>query len=206
MNTNTPETDAHMLGGSYSFDVDFARRLKRERDDARAEAAHWKANHDNQVKIKSILIQRPDLGDRSQRIEKLIKERDEARAQHAADVAELNQRLIDRHADMMATIVQLRQALSGRTVSCAACNESARTIAELKAERDLARERGQDTVDFLSIAEDERDHYRRENGEMREAIKEAHRIFGDILRNYECGFEIDMKCESALAKLQPFLK
>ena len=33
----TPETDAHMLGGSYSFDGDFARKLERERDEARAE-------------------------------------------------------------------------------------------------------------------------------------------------------------------------
>ena len=33
----TPETDAHMLGGSYSFDGDFARKLERERDEARVE-------------------------------------------------------------------------------------------------------------------------------------------------------------------------
>ena len=32
--TPTPETDAHMLGGSYSFDGDFARKLERERDEA----------------------------------------------------------------------------------------------------------------------------------------------------------------------------
>jgi hypothetical protein len=147
MNAPTPETDAHMLGGSYSFDVEFARRLererdesrkllrdanrgaernahisqslasqlvesRRERDEARAEAAHWKSNHDNQVAIKSALIQRPDLGDRAQRIATLIKERDESRAKHAADVAELNQRLIDRHTDMMATIVELRNKLT----------------------------------------------------------------------------------------------
>jgi hypothetical protein len=35
MNAPTPETDAHMLGGSYSFDVEFARRLERERDESR---------------------------------------------------------------------------------------------------------------------------------------------------------------------------
>jgi len=32
--TPTPETDAHLLGGSYSFDGDFARKLERERDEA----------------------------------------------------------------------------------------------------------------------------------------------------------------------------
>lgn len=40
---------------------------------------------------------------------------------------------------------------------------------------------------------------------MREAIKEAHKFAMDILWNYECGIEIDLKCEAALAKLQPFL-
>lgn len=45
-----------------------------ELNDARAELAHWKANHDNQVKIKSTLIERPDLGDRASKIQKLIEE------------------------------------------------------------------------------------------------------------------------------------
>lgn len=35
MSRPTPETDAHLLGGSYSFDGDFARNLERERDEAR---------------------------------------------------------------------------------------------------------------------------------------------------------------------------
>lgn len=48
--------------------------LKRELAEARREAAKWKANHDNQVAIKSVLIQRPDLGDRAQRIAALIEE------------------------------------------------------------------------------------------------------------------------------------
>ena len=46
----------------------------------------------------------------------------------------------------------------------------------------------------------------RENAAMREAIKEAHKLASNILRNYECGAEIDSKCEAALAKLQPFIK
>ena len=93
----TPETDQqthdpyyHLWDGSkvkgdMEHDVDgygdwvpveHARRLEQERDAARAEAAMWKANHDNQVKIKSILCQRPDLRDRAERISKLIEERD----------------------------------------------------------------------------------------------------------------------------------
>lgn len=61
-----------------------------ELNDARAELAHWKANHDNQVKIKSTLIQRPDLGDRAPRIQKLIEENETMReaireAAHAMD-------------------------------------------------------------------------------------------------------------------------
>lgn len=46
---------------------------------------------------------------------------------------------------------------------------------------------------------------RRENKAMREAIKEAHKFALDILHNYECGIEIDLKCKTALAKLQPFI-
>jgi len=38
------------------------------------EAKQWKANHDNQVKLKSILIQRPDLKDRANRMSKFIEE------------------------------------------------------------------------------------------------------------------------------------
>lgn len=34
MNTDTPETDAHLLGGSYSFDASFARKLERQRNKA----------------------------------------------------------------------------------------------------------------------------------------------------------------------------
>jgi len=49
---------------------------KRELNEARAEAAKWKANHDNQVALKSAIIQRPDLRDRAERVQSLIQERD----------------------------------------------------------------------------------------------------------------------------------
>jgi hypothetical protein len=76
--SDTPRTDANVSittkEGCETIAPDFARQLERELNDARAELAHWKANHDNQVKIKSTLIQRPDLGDRASKIQKLIEE------------------------------------------------------------------------------------------------------------------------------------
>ena len=79
----TPETDSVefaqrglLCGGA---NLSLARRLERERDEARKEAAMWKANHDNQVKLKAALMDRPDLGDRARKVVSLAKERDEAR-------------------------------------------------------------------------------------------------------------------------------
>jgi len=76
--SDTPRTDANVSittkEGCETIAPGFARQLERELNDARAELAHWKANHDNQVKIKSTLIERPDLGDRAPKIQKLIEE------------------------------------------------------------------------------------------------------------------------------------
>lgn len=76
----TPETDAQGYGdGRHPFvPTEFARKLERERDEARKQAAMWKANHDNQVSLKAMLMDRPDLGDRASRIAELIRERAEA--------------------------------------------------------------------------------------------------------------------------------
>ena len=52
---------------------------EQERDEARELAAMWKANHDNQVALKAMLMERPDLCDRASRIAELIRDRDEAR-------------------------------------------------------------------------------------------------------------------------------
>jgi hypothetical protein len=60
------------------LDEDANDRLQ-ERDEAKKQAAMWKANHDNQVSLKAMLMDRPDLGDRAYRIAELIRERDEAR-------------------------------------------------------------------------------------------------------------------------------
>jgi hypothetical protein len=51
---------------------DLIKEISDERD-------HWKANHDNQVTLKSTLIQRPDLRDRSSRMQELISKLDIAR-------------------------------------------------------------------------------------------------------------------------------
>jgi hypothetical protein len=84
--------------------AEFARRLERERDKARRDAAMWKANHDNQVELKSIISKRGDLKDRAPRVEKLIAERDELRAINAELLGTLEECLCDwneghRHTD-----------------------------------------------------------------------------------------------------------
>jgi hypothetical protein len=78
---DTPETDSRTSideMGFESCDASFSRRLERERDEARIDAAMWKSNHDNQVELKSIISKRGDLKDRAPRVEKLIAERDNA--------------------------------------------------------------------------------------------------------------------------------
>jgi hypothetical protein len=47
---------------------------------AEAEAHQWKASHDNQAKLKSIIMARPDLGDRAPRVEAMMAEVAEANA------------------------------------------------------------------------------------------------------------------------------
>jgi hypothetical protein len=120
MNTNTPETDAETMDGS--FKEQGCTITLRQWD-------YYKSPDGDVV-----------MADFARRLER---ERDASRAQHAADVAELNARLIDRHADMMATIVMMRTEV--RTAEAE-----------------------------LSVSNGERDHYRRENAEMREAIKQCH--------------------------------
>jgi hypothetical protein len=42
--------------------------------------------------------------------------------------------------------------------------------------------------------------------EMRVAIRRAHVFIRDIVKNYECGDDVDANGQAALDKLQPFLK
>ena len=45
----------------------------------KAELHHWKANHCNQVSIKSAILDRPDLGDRAKKVQKLVKDNEALR-------------------------------------------------------------------------------------------------------------------------------
>jgi len=104
MNTNTPETAR--LEKALESQIDLAalvNKLERERDESRKLLRDANRGAERNAHISQSLA--------SQLVE-ARRERDEARAQHAADVDELNQRLIDRHADMMATIVELRNKLT----------------------------------------------------------------------------------------------
>ena len=59
----------------WSGDWCIADVCSRENIDAlNKEIKQWKANHDNQVKLKSILIDRPDMKDRANRMSKFIEE------------------------------------------------------------------------------------------------------------------------------------
>jgi hypothetical protein len=51
-------------------------RLRRELKEAKAECAHWKANHDHMAEVKRAVLDRPDLAERAQLVQKLITERD----------------------------------------------------------------------------------------------------------------------------------
>jgi hypothetical protein len=50
------------------------------------------------------------------------------------------------------------------------------------------------------------DYVLRQLAAMREAIGKAHGFARNILKNYECGDDIDCACEHLIEKLQPFLK
>lgn len=70
MNT-CPNVISTVEGTSYcALAESSVRALQKERD-------MWKANHDNQAELKSIIMARPDLGDRAPRVVALQKERDQ---------------------------------------------------------------------------------------------------------------------------------
>ena len=58
---------------------------------------------------------------------------------------------------------------------------------------------------FARKLERERDEAREQLKAMRGAIREAHRFIRDIVKNHECGWDVDAHGESILTKLQPFL-
>lgn len=77
-NTMTDQQIRLQFGEMNASEMRLARAIvgwhEGEIEDLKAEAAKWKANHDNQVKLKSLLINRPDLGDRAPKIQKMLDE------------------------------------------------------------------------------------------------------------------------------------
>ena len=73
--SDTPRTDIMASGNSdpsadeYADLLEFTRQLERESN-------QWKASHDNQVELKRILTDRPDLGDRAASMQKLLTQRE----------------------------------------------------------------------------------------------------------------------------------
>jgi len=78
--SDTPETDYETNDKSFIYTMgglptdvvhaEFARKLERERNS-------WKKAHDNQVKLKQIISDRPDLKERAKLVAELIEERNE---------------------------------------------------------------------------------------------------------------------------------
>lgn len=56
------------------------RYLREEVQTLRRERNHWKANHDNQVRVNQLLRDRPDLGERAKLVAHLMQENAELRA------------------------------------------------------------------------------------------------------------------------------
>jgi uncharacterized small protein (DUF1192 family) len=56
-------------------------RLKCQLKKALKERDHWKSNHDNQVRLKQALADRPDLKERAASWQRLQKELEDARAE-----------------------------------------------------------------------------------------------------------------------------
>jgi uncharacterized membrane-anchored protein YhcB (DUF1043 family) len=112
---------------------------------SRAELDHWKANHASMVELNGLLRDRPDLGDRAQRVTQLIEERDRLRAtstqqaeiirsmtKEYASLRESAMRLLTcgRHEDM-----SFEQLLAAEGSECVLCLSISK-----KRVRDLLRE------------------------------------------------------------------
>lgn len=105
--TDTPETDAATAGSKWAVDADFARKLERERDEAVRD------------------LERNFMPGAYARLKYL---------------QNLEHELAEKDKQLAATNMYLeeaRSALSGRTVSCSNCNETAR---QLEAMREAVKE------------------------------------------------------------------
>jgi hypothetical protein len=122
-------------------------------------------------------------------------------------VNELNERLQERTRDYLRTMGELRaENFRLKNASQTAVLYHKQSLAsEDRATENLRKLEKAEAE--LSISNDERDHYRRENIAMREAIKDAHQAMREFL-DYaiDCGEDNEglNSAEAALSKLQPF--
>jgi hypothetical protein len=151
MNTNTPETEAFAQSGkAHYMALNFARKLERERDEALAKLSavfQWlNRNHpDGFIDSLTHLQNLERVSDvQHDRLDRLERERNEAQRKRDIYRDQLCRICKDGFNDqdtiglepaddyVLRKLAELRQALSGRTVSCSNCNESARTIVEMR--------------------------------------------------------------------------
>lgn len=64
--------------GLVESDENRLRSIAARLEQLTAERDHWKANHDEAVRVKRTLLDRPDLAERATLVQELIRERDEA--------------------------------------------------------------------------------------------------------------------------------
>lgn len=120
--TDTPETDAAQRKclAAFCVDVDFARKLERERDEARTQI-QMMIEHDNRRLESDSIVASCDCLTKTNEVQyhkpgckyRLICERDDARA-----------------------------ALSGRTVSCSQCNETANELEAARVKLEFLASKG----------------------------------------------------------------
>lgn len=67
--------------GEAEYEIELIRRLTKRVRELQAERDRWKANHDEQVRQKRALLDRPDLADRAKSIQQLTARLEQAEAE-----------------------------------------------------------------------------------------------------------------------------
>ena len=168
----TPETDAeHAQFAMGGFTLDFCRKMERERDEAREDAR--------------------TLADATKRLLKQCNEAREEWGKASMDAAQL----LSEKTKVMVELDEAREALSGRTVSCSQCNETAKQLEAMERAGAEQARRADENREWALRAERERDEARevasglakqaeRIRKERDEARKEAeyHKARYDLLK------------------------
>ncbi len=79
-----------------------------------AEATRWKASHDNQVELKRMLTDRPDLKERSKSMMKLLAERDLPAKQRGKAIAD-GSRMMDERDELLTEVERLKARVTDLT-------------------------------------------------------------------------------------------